>query len=199
MGMRPLPGHHRGGARGQDEGFDRGGVGARRFFPAKATQSTRERNAMPPKQQRKNAPKAVEASYTFELGELCDWSGELTYSVKDEAAMILYGEPFSSTSSIRIFPPSMETTSKKFKGVHKTEIQITATEEGSRRDFIGFIEKDKDRVFFSLVVPWNIANHIHLILISKEAKYLTLTGTDIFRNNGSIYGIAISKDYEGYY
>lgn len=154
---------------------------------------------MPPKQKRKSAPNTVEASYTFELGELCDWSGELTYSVKDKEAMILYGESFSSMSSIRIFSSSMKTTSKKFKGEHKSEIQITATEEGNKRDCIGFIEKDKDRALFALAVPWNIANHIHLILISKEANSLTLTGTDIFRNNGSIYGIAISKDYEGYY
>ncbi|MGE4536175.1 MAG: hypothetical protein AB7D37_03770 [Desulfovibrio sp.] len=151
---------------------------------------------MPSKRRGKVTPKTVDVSYTFALGNLCDWSGELTYSVNDKAAEVLHGDQFASIPSIRMFPNLVTTTSKRINLGYKSEIRIHVMKNESRGESIGFIEKSKNDVLFVLGLPWSIANHIHLILISKMAKILTLTGTDVFRNCGSIYGISISKDYD---
>lgn len=153
---------------------------------------------MPPKRKRKIDPQKIFAWYTFDLTKKCDWSGELSYSVGDISLSGVFKEKTSSIPSIKLSLLLESTNSKKVKPGSNAELNIFILDEDSRTERAGLINKDREGVEFSVWLPWKIANHLHLILISGKAKCLDILGTELYNRSATINSISLSRDYEEY-
>ena len=149
---------------------------------------------MPTKKRLKNNLIDDKTYYTFDIIDNCNWHGELLYAVNDKFLSKHVNERVISSASIDIIAPVAQTGSKK---VHIGEVfNIDIYIDDDERQYLGIIESSKNKKFIALWLPWKIANHIHMILISGRSKIINLSGTEIYRNMGKISSLNISNNID---
>lgn len=146
---------------------------------------------MPTKKRLENNQIDGKVCYTFDLVDKCDWHGELLYAVNDKFLSKHVNHGVVSSASIVINAPLAKTGSKKTHAGEVFDINIYINDD--EKEYLGIIKSSKKEKFIALWLPWQIANHIHMILISGRSKTLDLSGTELYRNIGKISSLNISN------
>jgi hypothetical protein len=148
-------------------------------------------HTMPTKKRQKNNPIDNNTYYIFDIADNCNWHGELLYAVNDKFLSKHINDGVVSSASIVINAPLAQTGSKK---IHVGEVfDINIYIDDAEQTQLGVIQSSKKEKFIALWLPWQIANHIHMILISGRSKILDLSGTELYRNMGKISSLNISN------
>lgn len=148
---------------------------------------------MPAKRKPKIDPIESKASYGFSLKDGYEWGGELVYSIDSKPIPSLFPGGLLSIPSININVLLSHTTSKKLKIGSAVSITIFM-ENGVPEEKIGYIEKRRQETSFSICLPWDIANHVHMILISNKAKEIFISGTELYRGSGVIHRMHVTRE-----
>lgn len=151
---------------------------------------------MPVKRKRKVDPQEIRTVYVFDLRRSYSWSGELSYHVGTRLIAHIQREEFSSIPTLIFEADIAETNSKKVNSGDKAKITIFIKDSGKPEKLIGLIEKKGPEVEIALWLPWQIANHVHLVLMSQQAQRLEISGTELYRRSGKVDGLRIWKDFD---
>ena len=136
------------------------------------------------------------ASFVLDLRSEFEWSSTLSYWIfptfhkKDEV------RHNSKHTPITIKAPLAFTDSKKVKLGFPVTVTFEYEHDDDGRKFMGFFNKTNDALEFHILLPGNMLNHLHLILLSNHAKMLHLGGTDLHYRTGKLSQVEISHKYD---
>jgi hypothetical protein len=140
-------------------------------------------------------PKNIHAHYLFDLHEKCRLYAEFSHFFYSSGRGKNSTQDVLSAPVLNIETNLSHSTSKKLKNGINSVISFRVDEreiEGK----IGFVDKEKDFLYFTLWFPFNIVNHIHMSFISSTPRSITLSGFEIYRRHASLTGIHITDNYD---
>lgn len=139
------------------------------------------------------APNETKVHYCFNLRDIHDWHGEIIYSVESLPAPGIFDGGLLSLSMINIVAEVSSTTSKKLKAGAIIAINVYIN-DGIPVDNIGYITKIGKTTTFVVRLPWSMANHLHMILMSNKDLEMSIMGTELYRGSGLIHSLHVTKD-----
>ncbi|MCJ2163540.1 MULTISPECIES: hypothetical protein [unclassified Pseudodesulfovibrio] len=141
-------------------------------------------------------PSKIFADYVIDMRGDTRWFAELHYTSTMRGPRGNKHIEMSNIPTLNISGKLSYTESKKVELGSPIDIRIYTEEEERVTEFIGIIDKYKNVLQVVLWLPWEIANHLHMTLISGKAEMVTISGTDLYRRSASVRGIDMKAEYD---
>lgn len=152
---------------------------------------------MPKRNKSRSDSNETKAHYNFNIKDVRDWYGEIVYSINSLPIPGIFDGGLLSMSIINILAEVSSTTSKKIKIGAIVTISVYM-EDGEPTESIGHISKRGQNTTFVIRLPWNMANHLHRILMSNRDVEMSMGGTELYRGAGLIHSFHVTKDSDSF-
>ena len=140
-------------------------------------------------------PQNIHAHYLFDLHSTCRVHGEFSHFFYSSGRGKNSTQDVLSAPVLNIETNLSYSTSKKLKPGIKSVISFRV-EERKIEGKIGYVDKEKDFLHFTLWFPWSIVSHIHMSFISSTPRSIILSGFEIYRRHARLTGIHITDNYD---